>query len=71
MNTIEHQRRSLLSGKEAAKFLRISAATLFRARSSGKINFYRIGNLVRYSETDLLAFAESGRNEAAVNQPRR
>lgn len=71
MEELKNDFRPLLSANEAAEFLKVSAATLWRARSAGKVNFYRIGNLVRYSVNDLLAFAESGRNETAINQPPR
>ena len=63
--------RGFLSLKEAAAFLGVSTVTLWRARAAKKLNYYRIGNLVKFSLADLQAFAEAGRNVAALNQPRR
>ena len=56
----------MLSEKQAAESLGVSTVTLWRWRKDRKIDFHRIGNLVRYSVADLKAFMASRRNAAAV-----
>lgn len=60
---------NLLTKKEAAKFLKISEVTLWRAYRSGKLVAFRIGNLVRFSHENLMAYAQAGTNAEAINKP--
>jgi excisionase family DNA binding protein len=57
---IEQER--LMTEAEAADFLRISHPTLKRFRYKGKIKFYKIGVLIRYSEFQLKDFLNSCSN---------
>ena len=57
----------MLSEKQAAESLGVSKVTLWRWRKDHKIDFHRIGNLVRYSVTDLKAFMASRRNVATTS----
>jgi excisionase family DNA binding protein len=67
----EMEEITLLSEKQAAKSLGVSTVTLWRWRKDRKINFHRLGNLVRYSVADLKAFMASKRNGAALSAPPR
>lgn len=51
----------LLDTRQAAEFLGISPTTLITWRSTQRYDlpFIKIGGLVRYAESDLLAFIES------------
>ena len=57
----------MLSEKQAAESLGVSTVTLWRWRKDRKIDFHRIGNLVRYSVADLRAFMASRRNAATIS----
>ena len=46
----------LLTEAEASKKLTIGQSTLQRIRLSGEIEFYRIGNQVRYSPDQITAY---------------
>lgn len=41
---------------EALRVMRVSRATLFRARRRGEIGYFRIGSRVIYSKDHILAF---------------
>lgn len=64
---IEFEDIKMLSEKQAAESLGVSTVTLWRWRKDRKIDFHRIGNLVRYSVADLKAFMASRRNAAATS----
>lgn len=46
----------LLSGKQVARLLHCSEATVTRLRSSGELSFVRVGRQVRFRESDLAEF---------------
>jgi hypothetical protein len=48
-----------LREKDAAKFLEISYNNLKEKRRARLIRYFKIGNLVKYQETDLIQFLES------------
>jgi excisionase family DNA binding protein len=52
---------NLYSEQEAAKALSLSVDTVRRARRDGSMPFRRLGNRVRYTETDLLEYLERRR----------
>jgi excisionase family DNA binding protein len=54
--------RLLVTAKEAAKMLSISARSLWTMTNMGTIPSIRIGRSVRYSVEDLLAFIEKARS---------
>ena len=56
----------LLTEKQASEKLNVSVALLRKwRRVGGGPRYCKIGSLVRYSESDLLAFIEQSRVEAA------
>jgi excisionase family DNA binding protein len=55
----EHQLSQLLSKRQAAKILGISAASVDRAIARGDLPAYRIGNLVRIRLIDLAKFQQA------------
>lgn len=62
MTNEQNMNRNLQTGKEAAGYLRISRAMLWRLRRAGEIPFYRIGGKVLYSISDLDAFLDQHRS---------
>lgn len=58
---VPQQVRDLLDEKQAADFLTVEPGTLSVWRSTGRyaIPYIKVGHLVRYRRTDLLAFLES------------
>ena len=55
----------MLTAKETASSLKISLSMLYRLISSGELPSYAIGGCLRVSETDLLQFLDSKRQEPA------
>jgi len=47
-----------LTKQEAAKLLKVHPRTLMRWVNAGEVKAYRIGPLVRFSETDLQSYME-------------
>lgn len=58
----------LLTEAEAAAELKISARFLRKFRQSGKLDYFRFGNAIRYSREDLRAFAESARQCSSIKE---
>ena len=56
----------LLTTKEAARQLGISPSTLSRYTRSGELPTFKIGTLVRIAPSDLAAFIERRRRQAAA-----
>ncbi len=56
--------QQLLTESAAAKWLSVSARTLWSLRDSGKIDFIRIGRSVRYDVDDLRAFVVNNKSNA-------
>ena len=59
------QESKLLSREDAAAYLGISVRTLDRLRAEGKMSFVRLGGRVSYLPSDLDAYVERNRVEAA------
>lgn len=55
----------LLTDKEAAKFLRLSPLTLWRMRKRGELPHVRLASKLLYRRSDLIAFIERNRRNAA------
>ncbi len=63
--TDTHDHSSLLTTRQAARWLGLAAGTLCNWRSCGQgPAFVRLGRVVRYDEADLAQFVENGRLEA-------
>ncbi|MBI3365998.1 MAG: helix-turn-helix domain-containing protein [Ignavibacteriae bacterium] len=56
----------LLTPPEAAAFLRISRASLYRLVDTRKIPFYRVSRSLRFSEEDLNKYLSGHRTEQIV-----
>lgn len=56
----------LLTEKEAAEHLRLSTRKLREFRQSGELEYFRIGNAIRYTLTDLQNFIESQRQCSSI-----
>ena len=67
---IAQRGHDLLDEKEAANFLTVEPGTLSVWRSTGRyaIPFIKVGHLVRYRRTDLLAFLESRTRATGVTE---
>ena len=52
------------TSKEASRFLRISAVTLWRERKAGRISFRRIASKVVFTRQDLENYLERNKHEA-------
>lgn len=52
---------SLLTPKEAARFLRVSRTTLYRLVETRRLRFYRIGRQLRFDSPDLAAYLQAHR----------
>ena len=55
----------MLTVKETASNLKISLSMVYRLISTGELPSYAIGGCLRVSETDLLQFLDSKRQEPA------
>jgi len=58
-----HNLPKLLTPPEAASFLRISRASLYRLVDTRQIPFYRVGRGLRFSEEDLQKYLAGNRIE--------
>jgi len=54
----------IFTSKEASRFLRISAVTLWRERKAGRISFRRIASKVVFTRQDLDNYLERNKHEA-------
>lgn len=55
----------LMDGKQVAKLLNCSEATISRLRSSGQLSFVRIGRQVRFRDSDLTDYLARHQQPAA------
>lgn len=54
----------IFTSKEASRFLRISAVTLWRERKASRISFRRIASKVVFTRQDLDNYLERNKHEA-------
>jgi excisionase family DNA binding protein len=52
-----------LDTNEVSDLLKISTKSVGRLRDSGKLKFFRVGGLVRFSPEDVQAFIDAQRQE--------
>jgi excisionase family DNA binding protein len=55
---MQHEEESLKDKKGAAKYLQASVPTVDRLRKTGALRSVKIGNLVRFKISDLVAFVD-------------
>lgn len=55
-----------LTTKEVCEMLEVSRATLYRARKEGILKPVRLGRFLRFKRTEIDAFIEKLREQAAV-----
>ena len=55
--------KNLLNEKEAAAFLNVSQSTMRNWRQAGKLQYMKIGNVVRYKPQWLESFIEENTRE--------
>ena len=56
----------MFNKKQAGEFLNVSPVTIDRLRKNRKLGSYKIGDLVRFTESDLIAFRESCRTPSSA-----
>jgi excisionase family DNA binding protein len=56
---VDWRSRAVLTEKEVAEALHVSPETVWRLRSLGKIGFYKVGALTRFSPKHVLEYLES------------
>ena len=59
--TLENNEDRLLTPKETANKLNISAVTLWKLRKTGNPKFLKIGKAIRYQLSDIKKFIEEGK----------
>ena len=58
---MEYDEIEWLGSKEAARYLGITAPTLYRLANSGEVAGFKIGRVLRFRRSDLDAFLETAR----------